>query len=73
MTAAKADTEKVVERSGLVLYHNAATFDDLIKFVLQQPFTAMCGKECNGKGGPIKLRDETSPIEHCAVCRELTS
>lgn len=55
------------------VWHNAATWADWVRAVRGQKYTAMCGKTCQGAGGELRLRDSVAPMEHCVVCRELTS
>jgi hypothetical protein len=56
-----------------LLWHNAATIADLLAALLGRPFTAVCGKRCQGKVGEIRDRDLVGPMEHCVICKELTS
>lgn len=69
--AERADADATADDPSRRLWHNAATWDDLIASLLGRPFTAKCGKRCQNEGGIARHRSQLPPIAQCMVCRDL--
>lgn len=55
----------------LPVWHNAATWEDLIAALRGEPYTAKCGARCHGKRGVFVHRSLLPPMEKCIVCADL--
>lgn len=54
-----------------ILWHNAATWDDLLAALRGEPYTAKCGKLCKGIRGSLAWRSSLRQIEKCIICADL--
>lgn len=58
-------------RTRMPIWHNAATWDDLLSALAGGPYTAKCGARCRGAKGVSRHRSTLPPMEKCAVCADL--